>query len=254
MLGGGPARDPDYLGDLGGLAGRRTLVVPHLRGAGRTPLPGDPSRGSWWSQAGDVDALREHLGHERVTVLGHSAGTRIALAFAARFPGSLQRLVLVTPPAGDLVDVPSDVDAIRARRIGEPTYAAALAAARQGTPGTGDDDALTAWQRSIAPLSYAAWGPRQQEHATAGRWSAAAGRIYRTVDPPESFRADLAGVEAPVRIVAAAEDGVTGTAAPLALADLFRHGRAVALPEAGHYPWVDRPEDFLAAVGAALDD
>ncbi len=82
VLGGGPARHPDYLGDLGGLDHRHTLVVPHLRGTGESPFPDDPTLASWWSQAADMEALRQHLGIERLTVLGHSAGTRIALAWS----------------------------------------------------------------------------------------------------------------------------------------------------------------------------
>jgi pimeloyl-ACP methyl ester carboxylesterase len=220
VLGGGPARHPDYLGDLGGLGRRFRLIVPHLRGVGQSPFPSDPSLGSWWSQAG--------------------------------FPGSLQRMVLVTPPGGDLVDVPSDIGAIRARRSNEPEYEAALTAARQGPPVDGDDDRLTAWQRAIAPVSYATWGAPQQEHATVGRWSAEAARAYNVVEVPESYRSDLASVQAPVRVIAAAEDGVTGAAAPVAIAGLFPDGRSVTVQGAGHYPWVDQPVEFISAAEAAL--
>lgn len=253
VLGGGPARHPDYLGDLGGLDLRHMLVVPHLRGIGGSPFPDDPALASWWSQAADVEALRQHLGIERLTVLGHSAGTRIALAFAVRFPGSIRRVILVTPPAGDLVDVPTDIPEIRGRRQGDPAFAAALEQAKQGPPKGADDAGLTAWNQAIAPLSYARWEAPQQAHAQIGGWSVAAVGAYGTVDPPATFRADLAEVEAPVRVVAGAEDGVTGLVAPLALADRFRDGRGTALPGAGHYPWVDRPAEFLAAAEAALD-
>lgn len=252
VLGGGPARHPDYLGGLGGLGRRFRLIAPHLRGVGRSPFPSDPSLGSWWSQAGDLEALRVHLGCERLTVLGHSAGTRIALAFAARFPGSLQRMVLVTPPGGDLVDAPTDIAAIRARRSSDPVYAAAMTAARQGPPVEGDDDRLTAWQRAIAPMSYATWGAPQHEHATVGRWSAEAARAYNVVEVPESYRSDLASVQAPVRVIAAAEDGVTGAAAPIAIAGLFPDGNSLTIQGAGHYPWVDQPDDFTAAAEGAL--
>ena len=251
LLGGGPGRHPSYLGDLGGLAERRTLVMPFPRGVGPSPMPSDPVRASWWEEAADVDALRRHLRIERVTVVAHSAGTRTALAFAARYPASLERLVLITPPASWLVDDPSDVPAIRSRRS-DAAFTAALATAQQGPPTDADDDALTAWQRSIAPLSYAAWDTAQQAHSRVGGWSAAAVDAFGRVDPPSTFATDLRAVRAPVRVIAGAEDAVVGVVGPLALTRLFRDGRGSTVDGAGHYPWIDRPVGTAEALEAAL--
>ena len=160
----------------------------------------------------------------------------------------------MTPPTSGLVDPASDVPEIRSRRSGEPAYETALATAQQGPPQTGEDDDLNDWQRAIAPLSYAAWGPAQQEHARGGRWSVAAVRAYDDAGAPGSFAEDLAAVQAPVRVVAAAEDGIVGLAGPLALAERFVDGGAATVRGAGHYPWIDRPEEFRAAVRAAIED
>ncbi len=254
VLGGGPARHPDYLGDLGGLADRVRLVVPHLRGIGGSPLPDDRTRASWWSQAEDVEALREHLGLATLTVMGHSAGCRIALAYAVRFPESLDRLVLVTPPAAGLVETADDLPAVRARRTGEPAYDQALATAMQGPPKDADDAALNAWQQAIAPLSYAQWEEPQQRHAATGPWSVGAVAAYDSVETPPTFATDLAWIAAPVRVITAGEDGVVGTAAPIALASVVPDGMVLHVEGAGHYPWVDRPEEFAAAAADALAD
>ena len=49
------------------------------------------------SMAGDIELLREYLGLERfAAVLGHSNGGTIALGYAERFPGRLEKLVLVS--------------------------------------------------------------------------------------------------------------------------------------------------------------
>ena len=61
LLAGGAARHPSYLGDLAGLSDQHRLIVPHLRGVGRTRAPSLPERGSWWSQAHDLDHLRIHF-------------------------------------------------------------------------------------------------------------------------------------------------------------------------------------------------
>ncbi|MCA1654877.1 MAG: alpha/beta hydrolase [Pseudonocardiaceae bacterium] len=82
-LAGGAGRQPSYLGDLAGLPGE--LVAPPLRGVGEAPTPEDPEAGSLWRQAADLEALREHLGLARLALLGHSAGTRLASAYAAQY-------------------------------------------------------------------------------------------------------------------------------------------------------------------------
>ncbi|NJC72871.1 alpha/beta hydrolase [Planosporangium thailandense] len=250
-LAGGAARHPDYLGDLAGLGDRYRLVVPHLRGVGRTPMPGAVGRASFWRQAEDVERLRVRLGLERVLLVGHSAGTRLALSYAAQFPDRLAGLVLITPPSAHLVDVPSDAVDLIARRRGEPAFDAAVAAMEAG-PDLGDDDRFNAWQRETAPVGYAAWGAREQAHAAVGSWSLAAVKGYFSVEPPRDFAARLAQVTAPVLVVAGSEDCLTGLAPVVALAGIFPAGRAVVLDECGHYPWVEQPAAFRQVVEGFL--
>lgn len=45
--------------------------------------------------ADDVEALRQELGHERITVVGHSIHGQIALAYADRYPESTEAVVLI---------------------------------------------------------------------------------------------------------------------------------------------------------------
>lgn len=88
-------------------------------------------------------------------MLGHSAGTRLAISYATQFPDRLASVVLVTPPTGYLVDVPSDSEELIDKRRGKPVFDAALAALAAG-PDTDDDAGFNAWQLQVAPLGYAA--------------------------------------------------------------------------------------------------
>jgi ribosomal protein S18 acetylase RimI-like enzyme len=132
VLAGGAARHPGYLGDLAGLSEHHQLVIPHLRGVGRSSAADIGDRGSWWRQADDVERLRVSLGLNRCAVVAHSAGTRLAIAYAAQFPDRLAALLLITPPASYLVDVPSDVSTLAADRMAEPAFAAAVLADDEG--------------------------------------------------------------------------------------------------------------------------
>src|SRR5829696_9029975 len=76
------------------LCERFTLIAPDLMGHGNSATPrGDYSLGAHASSARDIATA---LGHERMTVLGHSLGGGIAMQFAYQFPARVERLVLVS--------------------------------------------------------------------------------------------------------------------------------------------------------------
>ncbi|HEX5597978.1 MAG TPA: alpha/beta hydrolase [Micromonosporaceae bacterium] len=250
-LAGGAARHPSYLGDLAGVGDRQRLIVPHLRGVASSPMPESVEAATFWRQAEDVERLRIHLGLQRVLLLAHSAGTRLAVSYAAQFPRHLAGMVLITPPAGYLVDEPSDAEELASRRRGEPVFDAAMAAWQAGF-NLDDPDAFNAWQQRVAPIGYAAWGAREQAHASAAHYSLAAARAYFSVDPPPDLAARLGEVKAPVLVVAGAEDCITGLAPVAALAELFQAARAVVIERCGHYPWVEQPAEFRKAVDGFL--
>jgi pimeloyl-ACP methyl ester carboxylesterase len=252
VLAGGAARHPVYLGDLAGLGERRRLVVPHLRGVGSSPLPGNPGDASFWRQAGDVEKLRVHLGLETIALLGHSAGTRLAVSYAAQYPDRVAAMVLVTPPAAYLVDVPPDQEAMIDVRRGDPDFDAAIALRHDGQSIT-DDEAFNEWQQRMAPTAYATWGTQERAHAASGRYSLTAARAYFSATPPADLPARLRGVEAPVLIVAGADDCVTGFAPVMAMGKLFPAGRIAVIERCGHYPWVEQPVAFRHAVDEFLD-
>jgi pimeloyl-ACP methyl ester carboxylesterase len=86
-----------YLGDLGGLSGHRPLVLLDLRGTGASAVPADPASYRCDRQVDDVEALRVHLGLDRIDLLGHSAGAALALLYAARHLDRVGRLALINP-------------------------------------------------------------------------------------------------------------------------------------------------------------
>jgi len=72
-------------------------------------------------------------------VVAHSAGTRLAIAYAAQFADRLAALLLITSPASYLVDVASDASTLSAARMAEPAFAAAMSAFGAG-PDTSSDE------------------------------------------------------------------------------------------------------------------
>jgi pimeloyl-ACP methyl ester carboxylesterase len=79
---------------MAGLSRDHNVIAPDLLGHGASAKPrGDYSLGAYASGVRDLLAA---LGHDRVTVVGHSLGGGIALQFAYQFPERTERLALVS--------------------------------------------------------------------------------------------------------------------------------------------------------------
>jgi proline iminopeptidase len=254
-LPGGPGRASAYLEDLAGLTSERTVVRLDARATGHSEVPTDPSSLRFDRLAEDVEALRLHLGEDRVDLLGHSAGTVVAQAYAAAHADRLRSLVLVTPTSRLQGGDRSDAATIMAARAGEPWYsdAAEAAAALPDAPPSQQQ----ALMRAFRPFYYGRWDERTQVHAaTADRQMSRRAELgfaagADEIDVP-ALLAALGRLEAPVLVVGAEHDAATGVVAVQLVADCFPRAETVVLPQAGHFPWVDEPEAFHAAVAGFL--
>jgi proline iminopeptidase len=250
VLSGGPGRHPLYLGGLEPLAARRRLIVLHQRGVGES----EGARGvSFAEMADDVEALREHLGRASVEVFAHSAGCRIALVYAARYPERVDRLALITPAATWLAPGTDDSAQIAARHADAPWYADYRAALVAYT------HAQTWEQRDglfplIAPASWAEWDETARRHERIGAWFPAAQTAFYGPVDTAAVVAGLADFRGSALVVAGEEDGLCGLAPALALADMIPNATVATIERCGHYPWVEAPAEFAVAMRSFLTD
>lgn len=243
-----------YLDGLDGLLPGRRLVRLDLRGTGQSEVPEDPGSYRCDRLVADVEALRGHLGLETADVLAHSAGANLAALYAARHPERVRRLVLITPSVFAVgIPVTGEDRLERARlRSAEPWFAPAYAAleelvAGRPTEGTGE---------SIAPFWYGRWDGAARAHSAAGpaQKNPGAGAAYAAEGAfdPEATRAALAKLDVPVLLLAGEVDLAAPPRALAAYAELFPDAALAVQPGAGHFPWLDDPARFAAAVTAFL--
>ena len=243
---GGPMLSSKYLGDLGGVS---PLVRLDLRGTGDS-AEADPSTYRCDRLVDDVEALRTHLGLDRIDLLGHSAGAALAVSYAARHPDRVRRFVLVTPTpyAVGLEITDADRRAVAELRRGEPWFADAFAAFERIWAG----DPTDADWAGIAPFHYGRWDAvSQATHAmtVTERNNAAAAAYYSdgAIDT-EAVRAALADLTAPVLLVAGEYDVGLPPARAAEYAGLFPNAELVVQPAAGHFPWLDDVAGFARSV------
>jgi pimeloyl-ACP methyl ester carboxylesterase len=241
---GGPLRGAEYLEDLAGVGADRPIVVLHPRG---TPTIGGASRG-FWRDADDLVELADALGLAEFDLVAHSAGTRLALAALARHGERIRTLALVTPAAAWFVDVDRDsLEIGRARR--DPLVDAALDSLVGEDP---VDQAGFDRAREIeGPAGYAAWNERERAHAAVGDWSLASIGGWFSDVPEDAVARILAAPRHPTLVIAGDQDILVGVRTVEAYAAALG-ADLVMLDACGHYPWVEQPAAFRAALGGWL--
>jgi pimeloyl-ACP methyl ester carboxylesterase len=252
-LPGGPMLASTYLGDLGGLSAHRSLVLLDLRGTGESAVPADPASYRCDRLVDDVEALRVHLGLDRIDLLGHSAGAALALRYAGRHPDRVDRLVLVTPsprPVGlEITDL--DRQQIAEQRRGEAWFPDAFAAFQRIWSG----DATAADWTAITPFTYGRWDAMAQAHVAAGQRNADAASIYYSAGGIDAHatRTALARLQARVLLIAGEHDVSLPPKCAAEYAALFRQAELAVQPGGGHFPWLDDPEAFVQTLAAFLN-
>jgi pimeloyl-ACP methyl ester carboxylesterase len=247
-LPGGPMQASVYLGDLGGLSTHRELVLLDLRGTGESARPEDPATYRCDRLVDDVEALRAHLGHERIDLLGHSAGGTLAVLYAARHPDRVNHLTLINPSPRVVGIEITDEDR---RQVAEPRrdeFPAAFAAFERiwaGEP-TAED-----WA-AITPFTYGRWDAASQAHDAARddqmNGEAAAAYYGDGALTPDVTRAAIADLPARVLLVAGEYDVGLPPKRAAEYAGLFRDAELAVQPGAGHFPWLDDPDWFVRSV------
>lgn len=253
---GGPMRASSYLGDLGGLSAQRQLIMLDLRGTGQSATPPDYASCRCDRLVDDVCALQDHLGLDGIDLLGHSAGTNIAVQYATRYPQRVRKLALIGPSSFAIgMEASSEMRReIVLLRQGEDWYAEAAGAfERIQADGGSEED----WD-AIGPLRYGRWDAAaqadyaanpQQVNETAAVAFSAPGAF-----DPETTRAAIAVFDAPVLMLAGELDLNSPPPLVARYAALFPDAKLVIQPGAGHSPWLDDAQWFASAVDAFLED
>ena len=257
FLHGGPGYNSYSFEAQAGAALEKKLQVIYLdqRGSGRSERPW---RGEYSVAAlvDDIEALRKTLGVDKLALMGHSFGGTLALEYAAKYPGHVAKVVLVSAASDIPAACAARVEYI-ARHYGDRLdKARAEAKARNETPDTcfyafntvGPDlhqrvndevmfpdlsigkrqDAIDARSglRNTGELGNALFG---------GGFTA-----YRFAHPER--------LTMPVLVLAGAEDYAIGLPAQRALGQALPHARVVEYPGAGHFLYLDTPERFTRDV------
>jgi proline iminopeptidase len=253
LMHGGPSADLWTLSTFRRLADQFTLVFYDHRCNGRSV--GVPvSSMTWANLVGDAEALREHLGFDRWSVLGHSFGGHVALEYALRHPDRVSRLVLMDTGA-DSSWARDNALEVLARR-GVPPEKVALVRRWFRGEFTPRQYGPIMWRISS---TYGGTGGLRgvAREMAAGGWRSrvrpeALIHAGRELMPGWSVVDRLGEIEMPTLVIAGSRDFVFPPECQQQLAQGIKDSRLVLVEGAGHDPQDEQPGLVLGVVQSFL--
>jgi pimeloyl-ACP methyl ester carboxylesterase len=236
LLHGFPLTREIWNAQAAALSKTHRVVRPDLRGMGGST----PSHGPYLmeSLAGDVAATLDALGIERASVVGHSLGGYVALAFARMYVERVERLALFGARLGE--DTPERArsrEALAEKVEMENAIEPVLEAFLPQMLAPGASDALRARVAEIA-----------RNNGPIGAAAMLRGMAMR------SSSEDIAGdITVPVLVVAGAHDPFLPPAEVAAQARAFSRGGLVTCERSGHLPMLEEPEQTNATLAGWLE-
>ncbi|MET8830180.1 alpha/beta hydrolase [Streptomyces sp. NPDC004610] len=251
---GGPGIDWRYL-RMPALEEHLTVVYPEPVGTGDSGrLPAHPRGYTRARYSRFLAGLIEHLGQERVFLLGHSHGGFVAQYHALRHPERIAGVILYesVPRTGDEhgAETARLAGEFAARNAGRPEVAEVMAGFA-AVPDAVDDPAFTEVLRALVPVYFADYWGREAEFAPFR--DAVSGWFVSAVDEdgvPEVIddTAALGGLTVPVLVVVGRYDFICGVRWADELHRLIPGAELAVLEHSGHFGHLEEPKEFVRAV------
>lgn len=236
------------------LAERYRLLQCDFRGQLRTPGPAHRELGP---NVDDLVALLDHLGLERVHVLGTSFGGQVGLLLAVRRPERVASLVAAT--VSDRATDSMTRQTRDLRGLVQELLADGGAGGAEGNPEPADRGRfLDALVEEIYSSAYLAENRellalrRRQIAALPEAWLTAAADILTAVETFD-LRAELGDIRCPVLVALATGDRVMPVERGRAVAEAIPGARLVEHPESGHTVVMEDPGWLVARTVGFLE-
>lgn len=248
LLHGGPGLDASYFFPSMDPAKRfLRLVTPDLRGQGRS-APVDPETFTFESQCRDLEALRRASADGPVIVIGHSFGGFLALEYALRYPGSVSHLVLVD--TGSAMDMPEEVMRMATEMgRGHPGATKAFMEAHYH-----DNETFRNGLMAFMPLYWRHFDAAKVDAMFAKtRFRHEIGSKFGPTMATWSVTSRLDRIKIPTLVLHGRHDFILPVAQAERLAAQIPAADLHVFEDSGHFPWVEQPRAFFAALRAWID-
>ncbi len=254
LLSGGPGFAGAQMFNTGKhVAATHRAIVPDQRGTGRSIVePFDPAQFSIKSAVEDLEAIRKAFELERWTLVGHSWGGLLSMAYAAEYPQRVKAMVLISP-AGIDSSFWGTYQANLSARMDEKTKKAI----ENLRPSAQTMEAFAEYSREFNRISAGAMlanksaVPALRAEMTPERMNPMVGMAMQPALGQYDLRSKLATFREPVVVIQGDEDPI-GRETAQRIVDTLPHARLEIIEGCGHWPFLERPKKLNALLTTVL--
>ena len=250
LLSGGPGVTPNSVKPVEDfVATKHMAVLIHQRGTGKTPLPStDKAHVSLSIFVDDIDAVRQDLHADKITLIGHSWGGMLAMAYAGEHPDRVSHLILLDSGGPNLSFASVFTDNINMHLLPEDKEMQNKA----DSDAHGDAE-LAAYNHllAIVPGYF---------------YSRDAALDFRKSLKPTDYTTKLRGLlmgfditssvvkyKGPVDVIQGRQDPIDANTVALNQKYLPQ-AKVYWIERAGHFPFIEEPADFQQTINKVLGD
>lgn len=254
MLSGGPGFSPEYLRPIAEkLGGSHAFVLFHQRGTGKSVIETvDANALSLKNLVGDLEALRVQLKQEKLVLVGHSFGGILAMMYAREHPDRIAALALIDSGGPTLRAVPK----FNANLEGRFSDDERAKIKEWSDPARMKEQHKQAVLEITKAKTAAYFADRAKAHLLTDTLTDSSFHdgVFWSIVPQMmalDIRSGLEKVKAPVLVIHGKQDPLESGEE---VHETFPGSRFVLLENAGHFPWLEQPERFYAALGGFLSE
>lgn len=252
MVNGGPGFDHVYFHVSPvweSLGVNRPIIFYDQRGTGKSSVVEKDGQCTLADQLTDLEALQEHLEYDQIDILGHSWGGFLGMAYTARYPKKVRRLILVdsaAPRIEDTVILFKNIFPETVERQNAVAFAEEL----------GDEDAIQAdlaeYDKMLcySPEKRDAWvaqvDPASFRHHVSQMLFQDAQRF--------NLNPELKKFRQPTLVISGRYDINVAPSVAYAIHHSIPNSRFEVFERSGHLPWFEEPEPFAHVVDQFLSE
>ena len=252
MINGGPGFDHAYFHVSPvweSLGSSRPIIFYDQRGTGKSSVVEKDGQCTLADQLTDLEALQIHLEYDQVDILGHSWGGFLGMAYTARYPKKVRRLILVdsaAPRLEDTVILFKNIFPETVERQNAVAFAEEL----------GDEDAIQAdlaeydtmlcyspekrdaWIAQVDPTSF-------RYHVNQMLWQDA---------QKFNLNPELKKFRQPTLVITGRYDINVAPSVAYDIHQSIPNSRFDVFEQSGHLPWFEEPEKFVQVLDQFLSE
>lgn len=256
IINGGPGRSSDSFMKFGEAlsSSTRQVILFDQRGTGKSRIKEMNEKNITLDlMVEDLEALRRKLGHDKISLLGHSFGGMYAMAYAAKYYKHLDRLILSASGSIRIKSMKSVDENIRRKltkdELRNYSFWTSLEQKKK--------DALKAKLKTLELtarlyVKNQDYVPTVKENLTNLEYynlktNVLVWQSMKNFDLSDKFKK----FEVPTLVIAGADDFI-GHEIPIEVHRAIQSSELLILKNCSHYPWLDNPKDYFSAINKFL--